>query len=57
MALPPTYVPGFHVLEAVQRMPYRKFGSRVVSQLSYGASALGGGECIKPPALPQPLFV
>ena len=44
MSLPPTYVAGFHDEAAVRKMPYRKFGSRIVSQLTYGASALGGGE-------------
>ena len=39
---PPTYVPGWHDEAAVRAMPYRQFGSRVVSQLTYGASALGG---------------
>lgn len=39
---PPTYVPGWHDEAAVRAMPYRRFGSRVVSQLTYGASALGG---------------
>ena len=39
---PPTYVPGFHDEAAVRKMPYRKWGSRVVSQLSFGVSAIGG---------------
>ena len=40
---PPTYVAGWHDEAAVRRMPYRRFGrERVVSQLTYGASALGG---------------
>ena len=41
-ALPPTYVAGFHDEAAVRKMPYRKWGSRVVSQLSLGVSAIGG---------------
>ncbi len=39
---PPTYVPGFHDEAAVRRMPYRKLGSRIVSKLTFGASAFGG---------------
>ena len=41
---PPTYVAGFHDEAAVRAMPYRRLGAsgRVVSALSYGASALGG---------------
>ena len=41
-ALPPTFVAGFHDEAAVLKMPYRKWGSRVVSQLSIGVSAIGG---------------
>ncbi|KAL6070663.1 D-arabinose 1-dehydrogenase [Balamuthia mandrillaris] len=47
--LPPTFVEGFHDLEAVRRMEYRRLGSTpfLVSIMSLGASALGnlyGGE-------------
>ena len=41
-SLPPTFVAGWHNEEAVRKMPYRTWGSRVVSQLSFGVSALGG---------------
>jgi L-galactose dehydrogenase len=37
-----TYVPGFHDEAAVRRMPYRKLGNRLVSQLSLGCSSLAG---------------
>ena len=40
--LPPTYVAGFHDEAAVRKMPYRQFGARVVSQLTFGVSAIGG---------------
>ena len=40
--LPETFCPGFHDEAAVRRMPYRQFGDRSVSIISYGASALGG---------------
>ena len=40
--LPPTFVPGFHDEDAVRAMPYRRFGDRWVSQLSFGATALAG---------------
>ena len=40
--LPPTYVAGWHDEAAVRKMPYRQWGSRVVSQLSFGVSAIGG---------------
>lgn len=33
---------GWHDLESVKRMPYRKFGDRTVSALSFGASSLAG---------------
>jgi aryl-alcohol dehydrogenase-like predicted oxidoreductase len=38
-----TFVQGFHVAEAVAKMPYKAFGTsgRMVSAFSYGASALG----------------
>ena len=38
----PTYVAGWHDAAAVSKMPYRKLGSRLVSQLTFGASAFGG---------------
>lgn len=38
----PTYVPGFHDPVACAKMQYRKLGSRMVSQLTFGASAFGG---------------
>ena len=46
--LPPTFVPGFHDEDAVRAMPYRRFGERWVSQLSYGASSFAGAYNGKP---------
>lgn len=42
--LPPTYVEGFHNLEAVKKMEYRTLGSTglLVSKLSFGGGGLGG---------------
>lgn len=40
--LPETFVAGWHDEASVRRMPYRKFGDRTVSQLSFGASSLAG---------------
>ena len=40
--LPPTFVPGWHDEATVRRMPYRQFGPRRVSALSFGASSLAG---------------
>jgi len=40
--LPETYVAGWHDEASVRRMPYRRFGDRTVSQLSFGASSLAG---------------
>ncbi|CAH3024773.1 unnamed protein product [Porites evermanni] len=42
-ALPPTYVEGFHDLEAVKKMKYQPLGrtGMDVSKLSFGASSLG----------------
>lgn len=44
MALPKTYVAGFHDLEAVKKMSYRKLGSTdmEVSLLSFGGGGLSG---------------
>ncbi|XP_037075557.1 L-galactose dehydrogenase-like [Pollicipes pollicipes] len=41
--LPPTYVEGFHDLDAVKRMKYTRLGNTdlMVSKLGYGASGLG----------------
>lgn len=41
--LPPTYVEGFHDLEAVKAMEYRPFGKTglMVSKLSFGGGPLG----------------
>ncbi|XP_046592509.1 L-galactose dehydrogenase isoform X1 [Neodiprion lecontei] len=41
--LPPTYVEGFHDLEAVNKMEYRPLGNTglLVSKLSFGGGALG----------------
>jgi len=43
-SLPPTYVEGFHDLESVEGLTYRKLGDTdmQVSSLSFGASSLGG---------------
>jgi L-galactose dehydrogenase len=41
-SLPPTFVAGFHDEAAVRKMPYRQMGSRLVSQLTFGVSAIGG---------------
>jgi len=40
--LPDTFVAGFHDPDVVGRMSYRRFGDRLVSSLSLGASALAG---------------
>lgn len=42
MALPETYIEGWHDLESVKKMPYRQFGDRKVSLLTYGGSSLAG---------------
>ena len=54
MSFPETYVEGWHDAEAVRAMPYRQFGDRKVSALSFGASSLAGvfrgvdsEECLK----------
>jgi len=41
--LPPTYIEGYHDLDAVKQMKYRNLGNTnmIVSQLSYGVSAVG----------------
>lgn len=41
--LPPTYVEGFHDLEAVKNMRYRPLGKTklMVSELSFGGGPLG----------------
>ena len=41
-SLPSTFVEGFHDPAVVAKMPYRKLGSRLVSTLSFGGTALGG---------------
>lgn len=42
--LPPTFVPGFHDPEELEKLSYRKLGNTdmVVSALSFGASSIGG---------------
>jgi L-galactose dehydrogenase len=40
--LPSTFVDGFHDPAVVAKMPYRLLGSRLVSTLSFGGTALGG---------------
>ena len=40
--MPATFVEGFHDHAAVAKMPYRLLGSRLVSTLSFGGTALGG---------------
>jgi len=42
--LPPTYVEGFHSLDSVKKLTYRRVGNTdmQVSTLSFGASSLGG---------------
>jgi L-galactose dehydrogenase len=57
-ALPETFVRGFHNLDVISRMPYRKLGKagRLVSALSFGASSFGGSFSQFPEELCKPLL-
>ena len=44
MSFPKTYVDGFHYADAVEKMPYKKFGETdmEVSLLAFGGAGVSG---------------